>query len=607
MTDTEKTLSIQVNMDYVPTGLYCQGDYVADAYCEGINRHLDIVGLPMETRGYIDSHSNLPLEVELDYRKKIQVGLQTVSLIDRVSPLSIEVRSYIETSNPMAIQARSLIDTVDQLPIHAHFTVESEANIPLESRMVVERTDTLSMGVEGLIDTVDPLPIHVHFTVDSDSGLSIEATSGVDTVSVTPIESRLIVSNESNLPIEVTMNHVPTGSYCLGDYCMDFYCTDINAFLGTNPLAIESIVHIDTQKDLPIQSRVQITNESNLPIEVRSYIDTSNPLAIESIVHIDTQEDLPIQSRVYITAEENLPIGIRTYIDAQAGLPLEAVQVKSEGLPIQCRAFLYNTSQFRYMGDYPSRGNSNTGNWTATSTSAGDFHTDNLNTDIVEQVWRSAGDVVVTLTCDTEVEQGVEMDTLAILNHNLSGGATLTIIGSTTSDFTDIRYQKIIDQVPPNKVIVIEDPRPSQPCRYWRFDIVDIGNRDGFIQIGSIVFGSSEVFDMRENFNGRVSFEKRVHTDKVVTEGYTNVENVRNRSNVLTLDFRDLRSDGVNYLKLQRMFERFQTTHKVLVVPYPKQPLRFSVFSKLEQLPIEEHTQEGDAIVDMALTFDESL
>ena len=64
--------------------------------------------------------------------------------------------------------------------------------------------------------------------------------------------------------------------------------------------------------------------------------------------------------------------------------------------------------------------------WRSNSTAAGDFSPFNLNTDLVEQKWRSATLTGINLDCDTERAQGVFMDTLGILEHNLTTSATVS-------------------------------------------------------------------------------------------------------------------------------------------------------------------------------------
>ena len=126
-------------------------------------------------------------------------------------------------------------------------------------------------------------------------------------------------------------------------------------------------------------------------------------------------------------------------IDALKSVHSQVEFLKNHTVHSQVLIALYNTNRLRVLMDFPSRGTTGT-NWTANSTEPGDFSVNNLNTDIVEQVWRSSAGTKtgIVLTCDTQVPQGVFMDTFAMLGHNLTTSASILLEGSTSAGFASI-------------------------------------------------------------------------------------------------------------------------------------------------------------------------
>jgi hypothetical protein len=297
--------------------------------------------------------------------------------------------------------------------------------------------------------------------------------------------------------------------------------------------------------------------------------------------------------------------------EAAYGMQTEFITIYS--LAMQCNIALYNTTNLRFMYEFPSRGLSGAtgtnawGNpagtgqsWKANSTEAGDFGVNNVNTDIVEQVWRSDLTVVtgVNLDCDTERPQGVFLDTLAIMSHNLTSSASINLIGSTMSDFsvigTLIPLEARSDD--PN-IYYIAPTLPTTGYRYWRIAIDDASNPDNYLEIGTIVFGASSIF-FGECFVDEVDFQLKDFADVVNTEAFTNVKNSRAQKKNLRLEFRSLSYLKSNFRLMRRLFREAKTILKVLWVPTPdpvnqEYTSRFALFAKLTQIPSEGHNNKG--------------
>ena len=294
---------------------------------------------------------------------------------------------------------------------------------------------------------------------------------------------------------------------------------------------------------------------------------------------------------------------------------------------MQFRVALYNITNLRILCDFPSRGltepsggNNAWGdldgkglNWNASSTEPGDFEAFRLNTDFTEELWRSATGVVtgITLDNDSETAQGTEIDTMAILNHNLTQGATVSLIGSNSPTFATTDFITNIEVIPRN-LYYLSPSLPLQGFRYWRININDSSNPAGFISIGTIIWGSSRVFQ-GECFVDQIEFQEQDFADVVATEGFTNVSNSRTQQRRLGLEFRFLDFEFGNFGILKEIFTGSRTTLKCLWIPTPHETRmrvvdRFAVFAKLSSIPTETHNNKGpDAdYVSFSIDLDES-
>lgn len=274
----------------------------------------------------------------------------------------------------------------------------------------------------------------------------------------------------------------------------------------------------------------------------------------------------------------------------------------------QITQVLYNTTNLRILLDFPSRGSSGT-NWTANSTEVGDFSVNNVNTDIVEQVWRSASGTKtgLLLTCDTQVTQGVFVDTLAFLGHNLTTSASIVWEASNDPGFSTIGFTQVLTSTKTN-IYYIAPTLPTDAFRYHRFSIDDNTNSASYLQIGTIVFGSSIIFQ-GECFVDQVKRQTVHFADKIATEAFTNVSNDRAIKIAVSLDFRNLNFLKGNYTKIRDVFEIARTSLKCLWIPTPQYVSRYAAFAKLSELPEETHNDLGSEAdyVSFSIRVDESL
>jgi hypothetical protein len=322
---------------------------------------------------------------------------------------------------------------------------------------------------------------------------------------------------------------------------------------------------------------------------------------------ITSFDSLSEQYKSVIEKKYSLPLQYKLEIDKKHAVGIQFQGLTGSILSLQYRVALYNTTNLRILSEFASRGISGS-NWVASSTASGDFGIDNVNTDIVEQVWRSVGGAIssIQLVCDTGLAQGVFLDTLALLNHNLTTSAEVQLLGSNDPLFSTIGVVINFTMTTRNYIYIAPD-LPNIGYRYWKIIINDNTNPNNYLQIGTIIFGESTIFQ-GECFSNPISYKKTHYSDKIMTEGFTTVNNDRGIKAKINLNFENINFAGGNYNSLVNLFETARTNLKCLWVPTPQYPTRYAVYGKLSDLPDETHTDNGENAdyVNFALEIDEA-
>lgn len=388
-------------------------------------------------------------------------------------------------------------------------------------------------------------------------------------------------------------------SACIASAAMQF---DVTIEDFANPNGVEFFIGVT---DFPDPEGVQF----------EGVITFSDPEGVEFDVTIaDFANAQGVQWNQQIVDYPN-PQGLQwenfvTFSDPE-GVQFEAAVVHVEG--VEFRVNLYNTTQLRILCDFPSRGavsgagTNAWGNQVATGESwrtnsqnpSADFNINNVNSDIVEQTFRSATGTItgINLDCDVESSPGSFLDTFAILNHNLTTGASLVLVGADNSSFSPIG--KTINLVArADNIFHIEPDLPLTAFRYWRLQIDDTNQTDGYIEIGTILFGSSVIFTQDECMVDRIMKKPRHFVDSVRTEGFTSVKNNRSLKNRISLRFESLQFGKGNFQSLDDIFKSARTSQKCLWIPTPHPTdgaitERFAVFGKIVDLPEQEHNVKG--------------
>ncbi len=208
------------------------------------------------------------------------------------------------------------------------------------------------------------------------------------------------------------------------------------------------------------------------------------------------------------------------------GFGLQYFSVSTNALGLQVKALKYNTDYLRILSDFSNRGTTGE-TWTANSTEPGDFQANNLNNDITENYWRTSDGVRsnVILDCDTEIPQGAVVDTLYIGGHNLSRQAQIFFVGSDNPNHTPSGRVYEVAWNPEN-IYWLAPSLPTRSYRYWRIQINDPLNSEGFLKVGVVLFGKADIFN-GQPFADNLTRETKDYAETVNTEGFTSVANSR--------------------------------------------------------------------------------
>lgn len=491
-------------------------------------------------------------------------GLQFNVIIDAQKATGTQFQGVINAQNAYGLQFQGVIDALVPTGLQFYAIVGAERDTGLQYQGVINAQNAYGLQFQGVIDAQKPLGLQYNLidTQPAPQGLQFQV---------------LIADHQQPYGVEFRFDQgITILSDCGGDagYLDDAYL--VNEYLVA-------------------------TNCGHMGLQYSGIINKQNAYGLQFNAIINAQKAIGTQY-----------LGIINATNAY-GLQFQAINTAPFGL--QFTVVLYNTDNIRVLCDFPSRGTTGT-NWTATSTAAGDFGVNNVNSDIVEQVWRSNGVVTgLRLTCDTGIPQGVFVDTLAILGHNFSSSANVVVEGSNVSDFSSIGTTIILASSADNtgNTYYIAPTYPLQGFRYWRISIDDAGNGDGYIEIGTILFGSAEIFQ-GENIVDHLEREFKDFADTVRTMGFTNVSNSRAIKKLVRFAFKNLDFALSNFRKLNAMFRRDRTTYKCLWIPTPdpvdqEYTERFAAFAKLSKIPSEQHNSKGAKadFTDLDVEVDESL
>jgi hypothetical protein len=259
---------------------------------------------------------------------------------------------------------------------------------------------------------------------------------------------------------------------------------------------------------------------------------------------------------------------------------------------------MYNTTNMRILWEFGSDG-IEYANFTASSEALNDYEIINIKSDMVERTWRSTGIASEWVQWDAGAGQVMGVDTLALINHNLSQNAVVTLLA----------YGQGSDEAPPDfdgsATLTTVLTMPTDPTedtllycnasavtsatsyRHWRVRLEDPSNDAAYLEIGRLIAGEAFVFDT-ENCAQDIEFSYKNYKNEVNLNGYTSASNNRALKKNLRLSLPNLNAiSQTNYSEWNRMIKYCRDSLKMLVIVDPVSPYRFSVFAKLQEIPAE--------------------
>lgn len=484
------------------------------------------------------------------------ISMQANMVINKQKEIGMQSLQSIVKAKETGMQAAQTSHAEHEVGMQATQDVFQMLETGMQANMFVRAMQLLSMQVHAILRINDPVGLQASMFTDGDTPTGMQAAQiQADTTHTMGMEAK-----------HDTLRHAMIDYYLVeGGYLEEPYLVDrFGAFLG-------------------------------MQAEMIRVTDRVIGFQAECIIRAD--KDISMQ--VHMTVRKEVDLGFQANMFSASMYGMQSTMV------------IYNTTELRIMYNFPSRGTAGLAgaNWSSTSTAPGDFSANNLNTDIVEQVFKSQT-TSFSLTVDTGIPQGVPLDTLAILNHTLTRGGRVQVDGSQDNFATAPRISFVMTTELLNMFYIAPTfPTSIGQNRYWKFTIQDDTNPAGYVQIGTILFGPSRIFTVAEGFISPLTQGFRHYKDVIPTEGFTNDSNDRALKKFIRLTFKDLKYLRGNYKMLEDMMKYVRTSLKVLVIPTPKYASRFAIFAKLVTLPEISHNSIGvlEEYIDFSLEFDESL
>lgn len=278
----------------------------------------------------------------------------------------------------------------------------------------------------------------------------------------------------------------------------------------------------------------------------------------------------------------------------------------------------YNTKNLRILWEIGSDGLDETNNYTASSEKSTDKSIENIKNDIIEKYWESTSNINQWIQFDAGTNKTIYIDTLALLGHNLTSSAQLTLKGyglgsdSTISDWSNIPvYATISMGSNPNddRVIWVNPSQPTNRYRHWRLEISDGSNSSSTLRIGRLMAGTSLCFN-GENLLGTLRYGKNNYKDEIKLNGFSSVFNNRALKRKLSINLNELNIQAYsNTNQLNKYIDYCRDSLKALVIVDPQNPYKYSVFAKLSSMPEQEinYVDAQNEYATISLNYDEGI
>jgi len=241
---------------------------------------------------------------------------------------------------------------------------------------------------------------------------------------------------------------------------------------------------------------------------------------------------------------------------------------------------------FLYSFDFGNRDVNNPGAniLSVTDTAAGDFDKANLTTEPLRQVWRSANasgwkEIVI------EAEVSSQIDTVALLGHNLTEDAVVQVQGDFSDAFLAPAETKTMVWSKGNMAIAESF---DAAYSHYRIRILDPSNPCGYVQVGRIVGGRAFTFDYNEDISDDFEIAQDDLADSVKSEGFFRISNDRVKVKSLSARFQKISTvsgQNANYLGWIEMMEEVGITKPFLTILDRGDPGFGLFWAQLDKIP----------------------
>lgn len=238
----------------------------------------------------------------------------------------------------------------------------------------------------------------------------------------------------------------------------------------------------------------------------------------------------------------------------------------------------------------------------ATTTATGDFNKSNLVTNSTREKWRSGGIAGSNSIIIEANDLTSPIDTFAILNHNFSENAVVTLKGNNSTNMTAAPFSVTLDWNEKHMVYVGDFIVPFQ---YYEVKVVDPGNICGYVEIGKLIGGVSFVMTGDEDITDDFSVQTQDLAYSMPTEGFFRASNETVKVDTLSVSFDklDSRVNTTNYDGLRAFTKYVGTTIPFLTILDPEDQNFFILWGQLRQVPGRSFTV--NRYTSMSLTIEE--
>lgn len=225
-----------------------------------------------------------------------------------------------------------------------------------------------------------------------------------------------------------------------------------------------------------------------------------------------------------------------------------------------------------------------------TSTAAGDFSPAHLTSESTRERWRSS-EILTIQEIVIKAEQASNIDTFAILGHNLTEEAVIQLQANISNNFA---APPVTINIPWRKENIVWLNELGGEYEYYKISILDPTNPCGYVELGRIIGGRAFIVTNNEDIRDAFTIGKQDMADQMKSEGFFRQSNQRVKIRTLSASFSKLETklglSNENFLGLREMFDYVGQTVPLLTVIDRGNPDLFTAWGQFSAIPSESYT-----------------